>query len=326
MLDTTSRTLPFLLSSSSSSSSSADPEALAMLARALWEFGNGTQQQTSRLFSNRQTAAHGPALADLAKRLTTSGDATAVVSRDFAHADQRAVSPLLGFAKTVRSTRKVSKAKSFVTSSPKRTAGGHRLGAAVVTRKATVTRAKRVAPKPIRKSVVPAWRKRSPDLSRVISTLEVRSMLRLAASQVGVREQRKNRTKYGRWYGMNGQAWCAMFVSWVGAHAGVSLPKINSNKGFAAVVSARSFARKNNLLTTKPRVGSVFLIIGRNGKGHTGLVESINWARRTITTIEGNTNAGGSRNGDGVYRRTRRISKINGGFMLIPTKRRAVNR
>jgi hypothetical protein len=160
----------------------------------------------------------------------------------------------------------------------------------------------------------------------VISTLEVRSMLRLAASQVGVREQRKNRTKYGRWYGMNGQAWCAMFVSWVGAHAGVSLPKINSNKGFAAVVSARSFARKNNLLTTKPRVGSVFLIIGRNGKGHTGLVESINWARRTITTIEGNTNAGGSRNGDGVYRRTRKTSTINGGFMLIPKPRGTTKR
>jgi CHAP domain len=121
---------------------------------------------------------------------------------------------------------------------------------------------------------------------------------------------------------MNGQAWCAMFVSWVGAHAGVWMPKINSNRGFAAVVSARSFARKHNLLTTKPRVGSVFLIIGRNGKGHTGLVESINWARRTITTIEGNTNAGGSRNGDGVYRRTRKISSINGGFMLIPTSRR----
>lgn len=151
-------------------------------------------------------------------------------------------------------------------------------------------------------------------------------MLRMAASQIGVKEKPTNRTKYGRWYGMNGQAWCAMFVSWVGAHSGVSLPRINSNRGFAAVVSARSFARKNNLLTKTPRVGSVFFIIGRNGKGHTGFVESINWARRTITTVEGNTNAGGSRNGDGVYRRTRKISTINGGFMLIPSKSSAAKR
>jgi CHAP domain len=317
MLDTTSQISP-------SSTSSADPDALALLARSLWEYGNGTQQQTSRLFTNRQTAAHGPSLANLAKRLTTSGEAMATVSRDFAHADQRAVSLLLGITQTVRSTSNAPKGKSFATRSPKRAVGKRKVGAAVVSRKKTVTRGKRVAPKPIRKadrnfSVV---RGRSVDLSRIISTLEVRALLRLAASQIGVKEQRTNRTKYGRWYGMNGQAWCAMFVSWVGAHAGVWMPKINSNRGFAAVVSARSFARKHNLLTTKPRVGSVFLIIGRNGKGHTGLVESINWARRTITTIEGNTNAGGSRNGDGVYRRTRKISSINGGFMLIPTSRR----
>jgi CHAP domain len=323
MLDTTSRNSP-------SSASSADPDALALLARSLWEFGNGTQQQTNRLFSNRQTAAHGPALANLAKRFTASGEATATVSRDFAHADQRAVLLLLGINQTARATRNAPRVKSFAMRSPKRTVVARKVGAAVVSSKTTVTRAKRVAPKPIRKAArsgaVPVLRGRSPDLSRIISTLEVRVILRLAASQVGVKEQRTNRTKYGRWYGMNGQAWCAMFVSWVGAHAGVSMPKINSNKGFSAVVSARSFARKNNLLTTKPRVGSVFLIIGRNGKGHTGLVESINWARRTITTIEGNTNAGGSRNGDGVYRRTRRIATINGGFMLIPTKRRTTKR
>jgi hypothetical protein len=321
MLDTTSYT-------SLSSTSSADPEALALLARSLWEFGNGIQQQTNRLFANQQTAANGPALAKLAKRLTVSGEATATVSRDFAHADQRDVSLLVGINQTVRSSRKVPKVRSFAPRSPKRKVVTRTLGASVLTRKKTITRAKRVAPRTIPKwsPKVPVLRERSFNWSRIVSTLEVRAMLRLAASQVGVKEQRKNRTKYGRWYGMNGQAWCAMFVSWVGAHAGVSLPKINSNKGFAAVVSARSFARKNNLLTTKPRVGSVFLIIGRNGKGHTGFVESINWARRTITTIEGNTNAGGSRNGDGVYRRTRRISKINGGFMLIPTKRRAVNR
>lgn len=303
--------------------SSADPDALATLSRSLWELGNVTQLQTQRLASNRQTADHGISLGNLAARIRQSGIATEGVSRDFAHADHRVASSLLGVAQTIRSRPRSSKAKSFAPRSTKRVLPVRKVGVAVVGRNKTVTRAARVARKPVAKALV-----KTPvvsDLrtirnSRIVSTREVRAILRLAASQIGVREQRSNRTKYGRWYGMNGQAWCAMFVSWVGAHAGVALPRINSNRGFSGVVSARSFARRNNLLTKTPRVGSVFLIVGRNGKGHTGFVESINWARRTITTIEGNTNAGGSRNGDGVYRRTRNFSRINGGFMLIPRR------
>jgi hypothetical protein len=303
--------------------SSADPDALAILSRSLWEFGNATQLQTQRLSSNRQSANHGISLGNLAARLRQSGVVTEVVSRDFAHADQRVATSLLGIAQTIRSRPSTNKVKSFAPRSTKRVLRVRTVGVAVVGRKKTVTRAARVARKPVAKALVKTSavpNLRTIQNSRIISTREVRAILRLAASQIGVKEQRTNRTKYGRWYGMNGQAWCAMFVSWVGAHAGVSLPRINSFRGFSGVVSARNFARKNNLLTKTPRVGSVFLIIGRNGKGHTGFVESINWSRRTITTIEGNTNAGGSRNGDGVYRRTRNISKINGGFMLIPRR------
>ncbi len=304
------------------STSAADPEALAVLARSLWELGQVTQQQTNRLLANRQTTDHGSALGSIASRLTQSGASAEAVSRDFAHADHREVSSPLGIAQTILAHPFAHKPKSFASRSVKRVVPARKVRAAVVvSRKPTVTRAARVVRKPVVKAVrkaAPAPKVRVIQNSRIISVLQVRAMLRLAASQIGVKEQRTNRTKYGRWYGMNGQAWCAMFVSWVGAHAGVSLPRINSRRGFAAVVSARSFARKNSLLTKTPRVGSVFLIIGRGGKGHTGFVESINWARRTITTIEGNTNAGGSRNGDGVYRRTRKISTINGGFMLIP--------
>ena len=363
------------------STSSADPDALAFLARSLWEFGHATQQQTNRLSANRHSADHGSAMSKLAARLSQSGQATESVSRDYAHADHRGVLGLLGIHQTVRPRRAVNHTNIPAPRGRKRVVVARKLGAAVVSRKKVVPRAANVkrqpmtkpapkpksktGPKPLRKpllnaasrlalkagsrSVSKAVRKsalkpvkrqvqrsapktmngvvlaiaRSKPFvneSRIVSAREVRKILRMAASQIGVKEKRTNRTKYGRWYGMNGQAWCAMFVSWVAARAGVPLPRINSNRGFAAVVSGRNFARKNNLLTTKPRVGSVFLIIGRNGKGHTGFVESVNWARRTITTIEGNTNAGGSRNGDGVYRRTRKISAINGGFMLIPTK------
>ena len=305
--------------------SGADPDAVAVLARALSEYGNATHHQTQRLLANWQSADHANALGNLAARLKQSGAATEMLSRDFAHADHRAASGFLSIAQTIRSRPLANKRGSFASHSPNRVVAKPKVGAAVVGRKKTVTRTARVVRKPASKPVV-VRSIRAINVSRIVSVLEVSAMLRMAASQIGVKEKPTNRTKYGRWYGMNGQAWCAMFVSWVGAHSGVSLPRINSNRGFAAVVSARSFARKNNLLTKTPRVGSVFFIIGRNGKGHTGFVESINWARRTITTVEGNTNAGGSRNGDGVYRRTRKISTINGGFMLIPSKSSAAKR
>ena len=318
MLDTTAHT----------SISSADPDAIAVLARSLWEFGQVAQRQAGRLVTNRQSADHANGLSMFASRLGRSGAVTEGVSRDFAHADGRGSSPLFAIIQTIRSRPTVHKRRSFDTRSTKRGVPARKVGAAVVGRKKTVTRAARVLRRPpVRANVntrgVSSLRTLQSlgtvQSSRIIGAHEVRALLRIAASQIGVKEQRTNRTKYGRWYGMNGQAWCAMFVSWVGAKAGVPLPRINSNRGFAAVVSGRNFARKNNLLTKTPRAGSVFLIIGRNGKGHTGLVESVNWARRTITTIEGNTNARGSRNGDGVYRRTRRIATINGGFMLIPS-------
>jgi CHAP domain len=314
-----------------SSTSSADPDALALLAYSLGDLGHVTQRQTERLLTNRQTADHASAFGLFASRLSKSSGVTEAVSRDFAHADGRTSLAFLGIAQTIRSRPIAKKGKNFASHSSGVVVSKRTARAAVVGRKKTVTRAARVV-RVVRKPAVKSAHRTSvkrgspPNLrtiqnSRIISALQVQALLRVAASQIGVREQRTNRTKYGRWYGMNGQAWCAMFVSWVGAHAGVSLPRINSFRGFSGVVSARNFARKNNLLTKTPRAGSVFLIIGRNGKGHTGLVESVNWARRTITTIEGNTNASGSRNGDGVYRRTRKISSINGGFMLIPRKR-----
>ena len=47
------------------------------------------------------------------------------------------------------------------------------------------------------------------------------NMLKIAESQLGYRETAENHTKYGKWYGMDGQPWCAMFVSWCARRAGV---------------------------------------------------------------------------------------------------------
>ena len=51
-------------------------------------------------------------------------------------------------------------------------------------------------------------------------------ILAVARKELGVKESPagSNRTKYGAWYGLDGQPWCMMFVQWVFDQAGVELP------------------------------------------------------------------------------------------------------
>ena len=66
--------------------------------------------------------------------------------------------------------------------------------------------------------------------------------------------------------------------------------------------------------------GQIFVLSTGGGLGHVGLVESVDGG--VLTTIEGNTNDGGSREGIGVFRRTgpngRKIASINRGFLAVP--------
>jgi TP901 family phage tail tape measure protein len=103
-------------------------------------------------------------------------------------------------------------------------------------------------------------------------------IVQVAKSQLGQGEQPagSNNTKYGRWYGINPAAWCAMFVSWCADKAGVR----NRYPHYAAVPSGRSwFASKGKLGGGNPRPGDVAFFDGY----HTGLVVGPGWR-----TIEGN--------------------------------------
>ena len=75
-----------------------------------------------------------------------------------------------------------------------------------------------------------------------------------------------------------------------------------------------------------PEAGDVFIIDHGGGKGHCGIVMATpELGDDLIITIEGNTSVTGSRNGDGVYRRTRLLSEINKGYVAAdPTDDKAV--
>ena len=142
-------------------------------------------------------------------------------------------------------------------------------------------------------------------------------VLRAAASQLGVREQGRNITDYGDWFGANGVFWCAEFVSWVFAHAGHPLPiSIGATRGasgFAYCQYGRDEAYKRGELFSRPRPGDVFFHFrrGDRGAGHTGIVVDVLPDGRVVT-IEGNAGPRSGRDGGGVVKQTRSLAYSRG--------------
>ena len=134
----------------------------------------------------------------------------------------------------------------------------------------------------------------------------IRDVLKIAAGELGVTEfpANSNRTKYGAWYGLDGQPWCMMFVQWCFNQAGLELPYRT-----ASCSDMLSWYKKYQpeRVVGAPKRGDIIIY----NFGHTGIVESV--AAGTITAIEGNTSAGNSgsqSNGGGVFRRIRSTTLV----------------
>jgi len=119
-------------------------------------------------------------------------------------------------------------------------------------------------------------------------------------------------------------AWCAAFVYWCFLQASNALKTTNpairdagvldlwSRAGSAGV--RRISSAEANITPSIVQPGFVFVIKTGTEHGHVGLVEKV--AGVGLTTIEGNTNVDGSREGIGVFRRTgRTIATINLGYI-----------
>jgi hypothetical protein len=99
-----------------------------------------------------------------------------------------------------------------------------------------------------------------------------------------------------------GQPWCAAFVSWVYGQNGIK--KARSGGCVALMEQGRTIYIKDKF-TQLPQYGDVFFIwyVNKNRVAHTGFIDK--WSEEWVTTVEGNTNQAGSREGDGVYRKKR---------------------
>lgn len=157
------------------------------------------------------------------------------------------------------------------------------------------------------------------------------AFLAAAASKIGYREgwdpngrYWNNDTEFGKWYGMNRVAWCAIFVSWcanVAGILGILVPKFASC--FAGLTWFRKYERTGNW---PPAAGDVFILREYNPSSpfkdpdgwatiHTGVVERYLGGGR-FQTIEGNTSTGGSPQGNGVYRLIRQDSADSRKFVF----------
>jgi hypothetical protein len=122
-----------------------------------------------------------------------------------------------------------------------------------------------------------------------------------------------------------GHFWCMAFVFWCFKTAAGNLGVANPFPKTAGVLDAWNKSQgmritKAAAVANLSRVGpgAVFIMDFGNGSGHTGFVESN--SAGDLTTVEGNTDPGGSNNGIGVFRLNRRKVSTNlmKGFILVP--------
>jgi hypothetical protein len=137
--------------------------------------------------------------------------------------------------------------------------------------------------------------------------------LHIAIGELGQTENpaNSNRTKYGKWYGLDGNPWCAMFVSWCMNQAGVPF-----KYAYCPSVVADARAGRNGLSVvpfSAVEAGDLALYDWPGESpglaDHIGIVE-----RKTtgdgFTAIEGNTSFGNDSNGGKVMRRDRTTSLV----------------
>jgi hypothetical protein len=117
-----------------------------------------------------------------------------------------------------------------------------------------------------------------------------------------------------------GNPWCAAFVYWCFEEASARLNRVNPlprtgscmshwNNTRGEKISARQALDNPDLINP----GDVFIISLKGGKGHTGIVYDM--CGGEIVTIEGNSNAFHSAEGEGVVQLQRKISSITAGFI-----------
>lgn len=144
--------------------------------------------------------------------------------------------------------------------------------------------------------------------------MSVTKIIEIAKKEVGYKEGKNNDTKYGKWYGLNNQPWCMIFIQWVVNQAGEGKKIVKT----AGCEYFEAWAKRNDLIVpiNLVQAGDILLHdFHKAGKSvHVSLALSgINPNTHLIDTVEGNTagdNTGSQANGDGVYFKHRATTTV----------------
>lgn len=158
-----------------------------------------------------------------------------------------------------------------------------------------------------------------------------KKIIKIASVEIGTKETppNSNKTKYGAWYGFDGYAWCAQFVSWVYHFAGHPLGKIDDAKGYRSCQSAYNYFKRNNQITIAPQEADIVLFDwkGDGHADHTGIFHSWIVPGSKFKCIEGNTAFGNDSDGGEVMLRERNIQSVKAfvspailGNVVVPEK------
>lgn len=139
------------------------------------------------------------------------------------------------------------------------------------------------------------------------------NVIAVARKELGTKEypDNSNKTKYGKWFGLDGNPWCMMFVQWVFNQAGGAdlLPKKTASCS-DLMNAAKS---KKCWITTGYAPGDVVIYDFPNtgvSTDHCGIIASV--GKDYIEAIEGNTSAKNNSNGGEVMQRVRSTGLILG--------------
>lgn len=150
----------------------------------------------------------------------------------------------------------------------------------------------------------------------VIGRGNVQKIVDIAKSQIGYREKSGNNTIYGEEYGLNYNPWCCMFVWWVFKHAGASSLFYGGGKTASCTTLMTYYRAKGQEVRYAKKGDLIFMNFDKKPNSsvaqHIGIcIEDSDGL--TVKTVEGNTsdsNSGSQDNGDGVCRKTRKVSQI----------------
>lgn len=127
-----------------------------------------------------------------------------------------------------------------------------------------------------------------------------------------------NNSLFGAWYGANGVAWCAMFVSYClnKSGNGSAINGAQSKKGYSTCSSGIKWFQKKHAwhaVMDAQRGDVAFFDWDHNhNPDHTGLILKVDKKNKRVWTIEGNTGHDNLSNGGAVLAQWRNMSAIIG--------------